>query len=390
MDRTRLVATGALLIAMLCACRPGSAALPTDDQTSPQQAPELNVPSATAPMAPPTAAATPTACSVSELFPLSKPGPHFASNTSFSLVDETRNGREVRVTIWYPALRETDEQGHLRIRNAPPDTGSAPYPLILTDPNTGDLILQSHLATHGFAMAIVRFPDKYENWDYGVVDHPRDIAFALAQIATHPPEGLEGVVDADHAGVVGYSWGGFYSLALSGVRIDPASYIGWCDRAPGIQETLPDWYIEYACGLAQNWHEFEAHVGEVVSAQDDGLWEPITDDRIRAVMPMAPDGAWLYGERGLATANRPVFIIEGANDEQAFEAEYIFRHLGAPDRSMVSFVGKGHMMVMEPDIAARIRHFVTAFFGYHLQETQAYRDYFSQEFVSQFDDLSWH
>jgi predicted dienelactone hydrolase len=306
------------------------------------------------------------------------------------MTDPSRDGREVRATLWYPALKEPDEEGRLKMRDAAPDTSSAPYPLVLTDPNTGDIILQSHLATHGFVMAIVRFPDRYEDWDYGVVDHPRDIVFALTEIASNPPEELKGAIDSDHAGVVGYSWGGFYSLAVSGVRIDPTAYLEWCAQAPTIQDTLPDGYIDYACGLAGKWADFETRAGDLVVTSEDGLWPPITDSRILAVMPMAPDGAWLYGERGLAMSDRPAFIIEGAEDEQAFEAEYIFSHLGTPNRSMVSFVGKSHMMVMEPDVAARMRHFVAAFFGYHLQGNEGYRDYFSEEFVSQFSDLSWH
>jgi hypothetical protein len=39
--------------------------------------------------------------------------------------------------------------------------------------------------------------------------------------------------------------------------------------------------------------------------------------------------------------------------------------------------------------AKRMNHFATAFFGYHLQGKSEYRDYFSEEFVSQFDDLAW-
>jgi len=386
----RLLAVWALNSAVIAACAPGSAVSPVTDATVPL---ETLVPAEPAPSATPpelTAIASPTAYSLPEAFPLSEPGTYFASNTSLILVDNSREGREVRVTLYYPALRETDEQGNLKIRNAAPDRSHAPYPLILTEPNTGDMTLQSHLATHGFVMAIVRFPDRYDDWDFGVVDHPRDMAFALDQIASNPPEGMEGVIDADHAGVVGYSWGGFYSLALSGVRINPSSYLGWCENAPAIEATLPDWYIPYACSLAGKWGEFETHVGGEIATPEGGLWQPITDERIRAVMPMAPDGAWLYGESGLAMADRPAFIIEGAEDEQAFEAEHIFTHLGSPDRSMVSFLGKGHMMVMEPDVSARIRHFVTAFFGYHLQGMEAYRDYFSEEFVAQFSDLAWH
>ena len=37
----------------------------------------------------------------------------------------------------------------------------------------------------------------------------------------------------------------------------------------------------------------------------------------------------------------------------------------------------------------RINHFATAFFGVCLQSKSEYRDSFSEDFGSQFDDLAW-
>lgn len=53
------------------------------------------------------------------------------------------------------------------------------------------------------------------------------------------------------------------------------------------------------------WEEFSALAGPDITVSTDGLWQPMTDDRILAVMPMAPEGAWLFGARGLATVDRP-------------------------------------------------------------------------------------
>jgi predicted dienelactone hydrolase len=118
----------------------------------------------------------------------------------------------------------------------------------------------------------------------------------------------------------------------------------------------------------------------------------MTDERIRAVMPMAPEGAWLFGERGLAAVDRPTLIIGATEDKDCDyhrEAVYIFEHLGAPDRAMISFVGQGHMMVFDSDPVARMKHFAAAFFGYHLQGRADYAGYFSEDFVAQYDDLAW-
>jgi hypothetical protein len=38
---------------------------------------------------------------------------------------------------------------------------------------------------------------------------------------------------------------------------------------------------------------------------------------------------------------------------------------------------------------ARIAHFATAFFGYHLQGREDFAEYFSEDFIAQFDDLFW-
>jgi hypothetical protein len=46
-------------------------------------------------------------------------------------------------------------------------------------------------------------------------------------------------------------------------------------------------------------------------------------------------------------------------------------------------------MVSDYDHIARIAHFATAFFGYHLQGREDYAKYFSEDFVAQYDNLAW-
>lgn len=388
--RILLIGMGGLAILLLAAC--GQAAgTPTaaviSEPVAATAAP-TDIPTAT--IVPPTA--LPVETTEPPGWPLADPGPYIAGNTTIKYIDKSRGGREIGVTIWYPGLEQKDEFGRQISRDAPPDQSAAPYPLILVEPNSGESLFQKHMVTHGFVMAIIRFPTHYDNWDLGVVDHPRDMVFALQQIAQTPPQSLEGMIDSEHVGVTGYSWGGFYALALSGVRIDPDHYLAACERAPSIQPPLEDWYLEYTCGLAKKWDEFEAHVGEEITASDDGLWQPITDERIRAVLPMAPDGAWLYGERGLAAADRPVLLIAPAEDEllpAQIETGFIFEHLNTPDLALISFLGKQHMMVWEEEPAARMKHFATAYFGYHLQGREDYKELFSEEFVRQFPDLAW-
>ena len=56
---------------------------------------------------------------------------------------------------------------------------------------------------------------------------------------------------------------------------------------------------------------------------------------------------------------------------------------------MVSFIGRGHMMVLDSEVAQRLNHFATAFFGVYLQGRPEYRGYSSEEFGPQFNDPAW-
>ena len=394
---------GALLAWMLASCGtpaavPPTATLPQAAATVQQaKATEEQVAATTEQVAEETAGVEATQEPVP--FPLSEPGAYYTGKRTFTFEDASRGGREIGVTVFYPAVLPEGSKGTklLAGTNRDPDLSGAPYPLILTERDSGDLIFKTHLATHGFVMAIVRPPlpiDDVGVIDTGIVDIPRDFLFTLDQLASNSLEGLEGVIDSEHVGVTGHSWGGATSLALSGVRIDPEFYLSFCEeQAPAIQAQV-SWkdYTEYSCSLAEKWDEFASYVGEEITASQDGLWQPVTDERIRAVLPIAPDGAWFYGERGLAMADRPMLIIAPAADEYTpyqIETAFIFEHVGSPDRFMISFVGRGHMFVLDPEQALRLHHFATAFFGTYLQGKSEYRALFSEEFVSQFDDLAW-
>jgi predicted dienelactone hydrolase len=332
--------------------------------------------------------------------PLSERGPYDVGFQTFTLHDDSRDGRRVGIQLWYPAVRPPEATYSAPSRDGDPDLRGAPYPLILGSAKVGD-IFASHLVSHGFAWAGVDIDPGMVPWGEWLIDYPLDIVFALDQIAATPPDGLAGVINADQAGAMGYSFDGYNSLALSGARVDPQFYLAQCARAPTVEPSLPTWgaagmvgysLTEYYCRMAAKWDELVAHAGKKLTTSPDGLWQPMTDKRIRAVIPMAPEGAWLFGERGLAAADRPTMIIGATNDDLNFyglEAVYIYEHLGTPDRVMISFIGKDHFMVFDAEPVAWMKHFATAFFGYHLQARKHYAQYFSQDFVAQQDGLAW-
>lgn len=384
-----------LVMIMLAACDPATGTLSQATATLPQATATLPRATATLPHAtatlPQATATVPQASSEPVQLPLSELGPYFPGKRTFTFEDTSRENREVSIDLWYPAVRPEGYKGTVA-SDAVPDLGGKPYPLILSSTKTGN-IFAPHLASHGFVVAGVSSKmDPAGRWDLWLIDYPLDIVFAINQLASNPLGGLESVIDTNHAGVMGYSFDGYNALALSGARVDPKFYSAQCTQAPTMETAPPEWWIEYICDMAVKWDEFEAHAGEAITISDDGLWQPMTDERIRAAMPMAPEGAWLFGERGLGVVNRPTLIIGATKDDlniYNFEAAYIFEHLGTPDSTMISFVGKDHMMIFDNYQVARMKHFSTAFFGYYLQMLDDYAGYFSEDFIAQYDDLAW-
>jgi len=370
-----------LVMLVLVACSPATVTLPQATATMSQAT--ATVPQATA--------TVPQVSLEPVLFPLSEPGLYHVGTRTFTFEDASRGGREVGIAMWYPAVRPAASTDSRPTHDADPDVSSAPYPLILSSAKTG-ATFAPHLASHGLVVAGVTRMAPANRWGLWLIDYPLDLVFALDQIASNSLGGLEGMIDANQAGAMGYSFGGYNALALSGARVDPEFYWAQCAEAPTMEAAPPAWWIEYICDMAGEWEEFAAHAGDTITVSDDSLWQPMTDERIRAVMPMVPEGAWLFGERGLAAVNRPTLIIGATQDTICvydLEAVYIFEHLGTPDHTMISFVGEGHMMVYDADQVARMKHFATAFFGHYLQGRDDYAGYFSEDFVAQHDDLAW-
>lgn len=321
-------------------------------------------------------------------YPLAESGQYLVGARTVKFVDESRGSRKVSVTIWYPTKGAANVTSTAVIPDAEPDRSAAPYPLILSSTKMANT-LALNVVSHGFAWVSVDGIDTYFAFYEGAIEQPLDILFALNQVATHPPEGLEGLIDSQNVGSIGYSFDGFNSLAMSGARIDPEYYLAQCPTPDGTTEDILGELSAFSCIPARQWDEFTAHVGESITSSQDGLWQPLTDPRIRAVMPMAGEGWWLFGERGLAAVDRPIMIIVATQDELYKENALIFEHLGTADKRLISFLGQTHGGMLNSPLKEQMAHFAVAFFGYYLQGREDYAAYFSEEFVKQHDDLFW-
>ncbi|HOU11534.1 MAG TPA: hypothetical protein PKZ84_00310 [Anaerolineae bacterium] len=325
-------------------------------------------------------------------FSLAEPGPYHVGKHTVTVEDASRDHHQVSITVWYPALLPEDASTPVPLQvddDLAPDHSGAPYPLLLSS-TTVAKILAPYLISHGFTWASVDRINTYRRMDERMLQQPRDILFALEQMAASPPAGLEGMIDADHAGTIGYSFDGYNTLAMSGARIDPAYYLAQCPTPDATTAAILGNLSAFDCAPAEAWDEFAAHAGVASIVSADSLWQPLTDARIRAVMPLACEGWWLFGERGLSTVDRPTLMLAATGDELYAENALIFEHLGTPDKTLISFIGRNHMMIVDDDEAiARMAHFAVAFFGYHLQGRADLAEYFSEEFVSRHKDLAW-
>jgi len=363
----------ALAMLALVACGSATAAVPQVTPATPQAAGETAGGEVTQEPAP---------------FPLSESGPYRVGVREFSSQDASRDGRGVGVRVWYPAVWPEGTTGKRVIPLTDPDRSGAPYPLIVSSAKMGS-DLAPYVVTHGFVWAGVTRIDTYARMNKQMIDQPLDILFALDQVASNPPEELAGMIDAEHAGAIGYSFDGYNTLAMSGARIDPEHYLAQCPTPDATTQAILGKLSAFDCAPAAAWDEFAAHAGEAITASDDGLWQPMTDARIRAVMPLAGEGWWLFGERGLAAVDRPTLIIVATQDELYPENVLIFKYLGVADKRLISFIGPNHMMIYDEEMIARMAHFAVAFFGYHLQGRQDLAQYFSEDFVAQYADLAW-
>jgi predicted dienelactone hydrolase len=322
-------------------------------------------------------------------YPLSEPGPYYVGKLTLNFEDASRHDRPVGIRVWYPAVLPEGSTGPklLAGEKRDPDRSGAPYPLIVSSATMG-ADLAPYLVTHGFVWAGVTRIATYPVMNPEMIDQPLDILFALDQVASNPPEGLVGMIDADHAGAIGYSFDGYNTLAVSGARLDPEYYLAQCPNPDATTQAIRS-FGSFHCGPAGAWDEFAAHAPEAITASEDGLWQPMTDERIRAVMPMAGEGWWLFGERGLAAVDRPTLMLVATRDLLYPENALIYEHLGTPDKALISFIGEDHSMVFDAEMKARMAHFAVAFFGYHLQGREDLASYFSEDFVAQHDDLAW-
>jgi predicted dienelactone hydrolase len=334
--------------------------------------------------------------SISEVeldFPLSKPGKYFSGKHSVEYAHPWMENSKLSLRIFYPAIKPADFTGTIAW-DIKPDMSSAPYPVLLCSTTIANEFA-THLVSHGFVVVSVEGQNSYDTLGSKLIDYPQEILAALDDVTDNPPAELIGIMETDNVGVFGYSFDGYNALALSGARFDPSYYQKSCSKVESIIPESPTiWtgWIDYMCPGSTDFLTIVGDAGKRLTISEDGLWQPMIDPRIKAAMPMAPEGALLFGERGLNAVNIPILIIGATADEYcpySVEAVPIYEHIGSQDKSLISFIDQNHMMIFDIIPKAKIEHFLVAFFKYQLMSSQEDAYYFSEEFVNKQPGLFW-
>ncbi len=284
------------------------------------------------------------------------------------------------VTLWYPALNSEGLEETViyqvqiaqiegrALRDGEPNVDAGPFPLIVFSHGMGGFRIQStfyteHLASYGFVVV--------------AADHPGSTLFDLAgssaaegvlqSFALRPWEVLRqiefveslnagderfaGMVDIDNIVVTGHSFGGYTTIAAGGAQLDTAILDAACEE--GQEGSL-------ACMTGETLETMARLRG--LDSVPEGLWPATTDPRIKALVPLAPAAAPLFGEHGLAAVSIPTMILVGSADDVTVpenDAYVMYEQISSPDKALVVFENAGHyVFVFEcTDVAIRFGFF---------------------------------
>jgi predicted dienelactone hydrolase len=283
--------------------------------------------------------------------------------------------------IWYPGIVEKGAKPPY-----PPDASGPPYPLVIyshgypSDPTEGVSVFINHLVSQGYIVAGVNHKDT-DDLGLKLINRPLDVLFLLNQLADLKPDNpLNGLIDTDHVGVIGYSAGSYTVLVAGGARLDPASMPDWCatstTEAALCSEFLSDWDAMVA------YHD------KLVPASEDNLWTATTDNRIRAIAMIAPCFAHVIGAAGIAEVTLPIILFSGSSDTTCLpevNTDYVYQNLGTQDHYLVRLSGRTHGTTMDQKV---LGSYVSAFFGLYLQGKTDYAQYLTPDSASIFRSVT--
>ncbi|WP_281541950.1 alpha/beta hydrolase family protein [Maribacter aestuarii] len=317
--------------------------------------------------------------------------------------------RPLKIEIWYPA--ESDQNStpviydevmgtrgdSLRplipfnfkgraFRDAKPITNEGKFPLIIVSHGyVGSRFLMTYLtenlASKGYVVAAIDHTDstfKDANaFQSTLLNRPKDIRFVLNEMEllgkANSEDALQGIIDADNVGLIGYSMGGYGVLNVGGA---------------GYSDNLTAFFGQMTGGSAAI-NEHNANNPEYLKK---------TDKRIKAIVAFAPWGMerGVWDKDGLKGLKTPTFFVAGSQDDiSGYEngIKAIYEGSVNADRYLLTYENARHNVAPNPPPANALapglhideyyryaepswderklnninQHFVTAFLGIHLK-----------------------
>jgi predicted dienelactone hydrolase len=255
--------------------------------------------------------------------------------------------RPLTVEVWYPAAEEatgdTQFKAFLRdattevtlngqaMRDADPTTGMA-YPLVIVSHGyPGNRFLMSHLAENiaskGYVVASIDHTDSTYRTQaaFGstLVNRSLDQLFVLDEMARLSGDGesfLNGLVNADTAGIVGYSMGGYGAVITSGGGVTEAS-------------------VGYAWG--------GPHGTLAIHQAGSDTHNALPDPRIKTAVAIGPWGmnTGFWDAEGLKGIKIPMLFMAGSQDMTSLYengVRAIWENASSTNRSLLTFENGGH------------------------------------------------
>lgn len=230
-----------------------------------------------------------------------------------------RYDRRLTLEIWYPTQSVPVARGEYKDvylrdgetkvtltgraqRQAPPMKVKKAFPLIIISHGyPGNRFLLSHLAENlaskGYVVASIDHTEStYENkaaFSSTLVNRPLDQMFVLnemARLSQQPDHFLEGLVDVQQTGLIGYSMGGYGAVISAGAGVTQQS-------------------IDYSWGAPNG----TLKIHKAGSQSHRALLDP----RLKAVIAFAPWGKNhnFWSEQGLEGIKIPMLYIAGSEDD---------------------------------------------------------------------------